>query len=156
VQEPVIKDFDTKELVNPHHMKNRVWVTGLEMGIPEEFEGKTFYKDRLLVTKLTPHDGNVEGHIHTYYAKVDTEELEGVMTYVVDTKLGQVRTDVTQLVVKGEFAEKGYVVIGVDLHAAKAPAPAPKRKSSKHKPKKLAPSTAQLLGRLNILKPSVK
>lgn len=156
MQEPVIKDFETQELVNPHHMKNRVWVTGLEIGIPEEFEGKTFYKDRQLVTKLTPHGGNIMGFIHTYFAKVDTEELEGVMTYVVDTKLGSVTTDVTQIVVKGEWAEKGYVVIGVDLHAAKAPTAAPKRKSAKHKPKRLAPSTAQLLGRLNILKPSVK
>lgn len=156
MQEPTIKDFEDAELINPHNLKNRVWCTALEMGIKEDTVDGVFFKNRILVTGLVPAGGNVTEGVQTYYADIDVEQVAGTLKWVVNTVAGTVSTDATALVVKSPFAEEGYQVIGLDLHASKAPVPVPKRKSAKHKPKVIAPSTAQLLGRLNILKPSVK
>lgn len=142
--------------MNPHEQANHVSVTGIEMGTPQPAEGHMFYQSRFLVTDIVPAGGTIEGAIHTYHCEVKAEQLVGTLTYTVNTAKGTVTHDISKLEIIGKWAEEGYVIVSLDLHAKSAPGPAKKAKASKKvKHKRMAASTASLMGRLNLPKETV-
>lgn len=140
--------------MNPHDQANHVSVTGIEMGVPQPAEGHMFYQNRFLVTNIVNAGGTIEGSIHTYHCEVKADQLKGTLTYTVDTAKGTVSHDISKLEITDAWAEEGYVIIGLDLHATTAPVKKTfAAKKVKHK--RLAVSTAQLMGRLNPPKETV-
>lgn len=138
--------------MNPHDQANKVSVTGIEMGIPQPAEGHMFYQSRFLVTEIVPAGGTIEGLVHTYHAEVNAEALKGILTYTVDTGKGTVSHDLSKLVISPFWVGEGFVIVGLDLHAVSPPVSRKKIKASKVKHKRMAASTAQLMGRLTPLK----
>lgn len=134
--------------MNPHDQANAVTVTGIELGIPEPAEGHMFYKSRFLVTEIVPAGGTVAGDIHTYHAEVDAESLKGTLTYTVDTGKGTLSHDLSKLVISPFWANEGFVIITLDLHAKSKPVDAKRVKAGKVKHKRMAASTAQLMSRV--------